>query len=355
MKIIHSQIPLLPINTKKIETLAVLRKEAQARQILAELKGFAPVIPNQNILINAIILHEAKESSAIENIITTQDELYKNLAIQPLNMDVSSKEVLNYREAVYKGYEIIKNREIISISDIIQIQETITKNNAGIRKLPGTSLVNDATNEVIYTPPQDYDEICMLLDNFCTYLNNEENSLWKMAILHYQFETIHPFYDGNGRTGRILNILYLLLKNYIDTPILYLSAFIIKNKNRYYDLFQQVREQGVWENWILYILEGIEETSRQTLEKIKIIRTLLEATLEKVKEQCPKIYSKELVEIIFENPYSKIDILVKKMNINRKTASKYLNKLEETDVLTPVRIGKEKVYINNDLMAILAE
>jgi Fic family protein len=355
MRTIQSSLPLLPIDTEKIETRAVLRKEAQARQILAELKGFAPTIPNQDILINAIVLQEAQESSAIENIVTTQDELYKNLTVQPSNMDTSAKEVINYREAVYKGCGIIKDRRIISVSDIVTIQETIVENNAGIRKLPGTSLVNNASGEVIFTPPQDHDEICFLLDNFCVHLNDSEDSLWKMAVLHYQFETIHSFYDGNGRTGRILNILYLLLKGYIDTPILYLSSYIIKTKNAYYSLFQEVREKGIWENWILYILDGIEETSKLTLEKVKSIKNLLELTFEKVKDQCPKIYSKELVELIFENPYSKIDFLVKKLNINRKTASKYLKEMEEAGFLSHIPAGKEIIYINKNLMGILGK
>jgi Fic family protein len=348
-----SMVPLVPPDTEKIETLTVLRKEAKALQALAELKGFAPAIPNQDILINAISLQEAKESSAIENIVTTQDELYKNLTIKPSDMDPSTKEVLNYRKAMYQGYDIIKGRHIIGVSDIANIQETIIGNNAGIRKLPGTSLVNGATNEVVYTPPQGYEEIRYLLDNFCAYLNDDEGSLWKMAVLHYQFESIHPFYDGNGRTGRILNMLYLLLKNHLDTPILYLSSYIIKNKNRYYTLFQEVRETNNWENWIVYILDGIEETAKHTLEKAKSIKNLLELTLERIKENCPKIYSKELVEIIFENPYSKIDFLVKKMGINRKTASKYLKELEEHTFLSHVPVGKEIVYINNDLMDIL--
>jgi Fic family protein len=353
MRAIKSQVPLLPFDMDKIETKTVLRKEAQTRQILAELKGFAPTIPNQNILINAIALQEAQESSAIENIVTTQDELYKNMTIQPQNMDASAKEVLNYREAVFRGCEIIGSRQLIGVSDIVKIQETIVENNSGLRKLPGTSLVNDTTGEVIYTPPQNYDEICMLLDNFCAYLNDNENSLWKMAILHYQFETIHPFYDGNGRTGRILNILYLLLKKYLNTPVLYLSSYIIKNKSMYYSLFQEVREKGILENWILYILNAIEETSKLTLEKVKSIKELLESTVENIKGQCPKIYSKELVEIVFENPYSKIDFLVKKLDVNRKTASKYLKELEENNFLSHIQIGKEKVYINDNLMEIL--
>jgi len=175
-----------------------------------------------------------------------------------------------------------------------------------------------------------------------------------MAVLHYQFETIHPFYDGNGRTGRILNILYLLLKNYIDIPILYLSSYIIKHKEKYYSLLQEVRERNIWENWILYILDGVEETSKQTLQKIKLIKNLLESTLEEIKNKCPKIYSKELVEITFENPYSKIDFLVKKLNINRKTASKYLKELEKNNFLSHIRVGKDIIYINNNLMKILS-
>jgi Fic family protein len=350
-----SKVPLLPPDIEKLETKTILRKEAAARQALAELKGFAPTIPNQNVLINTIALQEAKESAAIENIVTTQDELYRNLTIKSPDMDSSAKEVLNYREAIYTGYGIIKKRKLLSVSDLVKIQKTAIGNSAGIRKLPGTSLVNSSTNKVIYTPPQDYDEICYLLNNLCAYLNDKENSLWKMAVLHYQFETIHPFYDGNGRTGRILNILYLLLKKYLDTPILYLSSYIIKNKNTYYTLFQEVREKNIWENWILYILDGVEETSKQTLKKVKSINNLLELTLEKTKEKCPKIYSKELVEIIFENPYSKIDFLVNKLNINRKTASKYLKELEETGFLSHIQIGKELVYINSDLMKILTK
>ena len=347
------KLPFLPGNLEKIETRAVLRKEAQARQALAELKGFASVIPDQNILISAIALQEAKESSAIENIITTHDELYKHIAVNKWAFDTSTKEVINYREAIYLGYDIVNRRRLIRLSDIIKIQETIVENNAGIRRLPGTTLVNDLTQEVVYTPPQDYREIRDLLGYFCQYFNDPESSLWKMALLHYQFECIHPFYDGNGRTGRILNILYLLLKNYLDTPILYLSSYIIKNKNQYYTLLQEIRNNKKFENWILYILEGIEETSKQTLEKIRAIRNLMESTLDRVKEKCPRVYSKELVETIFENPYSKIDFLVAKLGVNRKTASKYLKKLEENKFLSSLQVGKEVLYINNSLMKIL--
>ena len=346
-------MPLLPFDSLKTETRAVLRKEAEARQALAELKGFAPVIPNQNILVNAIALREAKESSAIENIITTQEDLYKDLAATSKIFDPSTKEVLNYRRAIYNGYDIVKKQKLLRLDSIVKIQEIIVGNNAGIRRLPGTSLVNETTKKVVYTPPQNYGEIMDLLDNFCRNFNDTEHSLYRMALLHYQFECIHPFYDGNGRMGRILNILYLLLKNYLDTPILYLSSYIIKNKNAYYKLLQETRKSRNYEPWILYMLSGIEETSKQTLAKVREIKGFLEATLEKVRKNCRKIYSKELVETIFENPYSKIDFLVKKLNINRKTASKYLKELETEKILSRMPVGKEVLYINTSLMKIL--
>jgi Fic family protein len=348
-------VPLMPPGLGKIESLLILRKEASARQALAELKGFAHTMPNPYILINTIGISEAKESSAIENIITTQDELYKALASNLTAADPAAKEVLNYRQAVYKGFNIIRQTGMIRISDIVKIQELIIGNNAGIRKLPGTSLVNSATDDVVYTPPQDYDTICALLNNFCAYLNDAEDSLWKMAVLHYQFETIHPFYDGNGRTGRILNILYLLLKQHLDTPILYLSSFIIKRKSDYYSLLSRTRTSGMWEDWVLFMLDGIEQTAKLTLEKVRAIKELFDLTTERVKAHCPKIYSRELVELIFEHPYSKIDFVVNKINVNRKTASKYLKELETCQILSSTRLGKETLYIHKALMRILEE
>ena len=350
-----AKLPFLPFDPGKIETREVLRKEAQARQVLAELKGSAPVIPNQNILISAIALREAKESSEIENIITTNDELYKTLTIPARPIDSPVKEVINYRQAIYQGYNMVKKNRLIRMSDIVKIQETIVENNAGVRRLPGTALVNDATGKIVYTPPQDYQEIRDLLDNFCKYFNDDEGSLWKMAVLHYQFESIHPFYDGNGRVGRILNILYLLLKNYLDTPILYLSSYIINNKNDYYTLLQETRKKRNFERWIMYILDGIEDTSKSAIKKIQAIKNLLESTLVRARERCPKIYSKELIELIFENPYSKIDFLVQKLGINRKTASKYLKELEKEKFLTHQQAGKETLYINTSLMDILTQ
>jgi Fic family protein len=275
------------------------------------------------------------------------------LTVSEQAMDPATKEVVNYREAIAKGAGLIAKRGLLSVSDIVQIQEIIAENDAGIRRLPGTALVNDSTEEVVYVPPQDYDELCRLLDNFCEYLNNGEDSLWKMAVLHYQFETIHPFYDGNGRTGRILNILYLLLKNHIATPILYLSSYIIKNKKQYYELLQEVRTRDIWENWVMYILTGIEETSKQALGKIRAIKNSFESTAEKMRLQIPKTYSKELAELVFENPYSKIEFLVTKLQVNRKTASKYLKEMEAARILSSLRVGRETLYINDELMVIL--
>ncbi len=349
----YDELPLLPPDSHALETVSVLKKEAQARAALAELKGFAPIIPNQAILINAVVLQEAQESSAIENIVTTQDELYRAVTLKMSSLNPATKEVINYREALYKGFEIIQRRNVIGVHDLVAIQETIVKNTAGIRRLPGTALVNDVTKEVIYTPPHDYEVISSLLNNLCEYLNNDETSLWKMAILHYQFESIHPFYDGNGRTGRIVNVLYLLLKKHLDAPIVYLSSYIIEHKSEYYRLLNEVRTKNNWEEWILFILDAIEVTSQKTLGKIKAIRELLEKTIVEIKEKAGKIYSKELVELLFENPYSKIEFLVMKLGINRKTASKYLKELEAIGIVSSIPAGKEILYINTKLMELL--
>ena len=287
----NNELPFLPPDTSKTETVRILRQENKTIAAIAELKGIANIIPNQSILINAIVLQEAKDSSEIENIITTKDDLYKAVSSTITKLNPATKEVMFYREALYVGFQKIKQRGFLSINDIIEIQKILIQNDAGIRRTPGTALVNDKTNEVIYTPPQNYEAINMLLKNFVEYLNDEESSLVKMAVLHYQFETIHPFYDGNGRTGHIVNILYLILKGYLDIPILYLSSYIIRNKAQYYELLLSVSKDNNWENWILYILSGIEQTAKETIVKIKKIRKLLDSTIETVKTKASKIYS----------------------------------------------------------------
>ncbi|HBI37156.1 MAG: addiction module protein [Spirochaetes bacterium GWF1_31_7] len=349
----YNELPLLPPDNGKIESIKILRQENKAIASISELKGIAHIIPNQSILINAIVLQEAKDSSEIENIITTKDKLYKAVSSNAKKYDPATKEVMFYREALYEGFKKIKERGFLSINDIVDLQKVLIQNDAGIRKTPGTALVNDTTDEVIFTPPQGRDEISNLLTNLVKYLNDDERSLIKLAVLHYQFETIHPFYDGNGRTGRIINILYLILKDYLDIPILYLSSYIIKNKAKYYELLLSVTKDENWEEWILYILKAIEDTANETIGKIKKIKALLDKTIEEIKEKLPKIYSKELVETLFVHPYCKSDFLTSELGIERKTASKYLHVLVDIGILELYKVGKENIFVNIELMEIL--
>ncbi len=345
----------LPPKREKVETLSILRQISGSASALGELKGVAKTIPNQAMLINAVVLQEAKDSSEIENIITTRDELYRALTTAG-KQPVQVKEVINYRKAIFTGFEIIKKQGFLRVSDIETIQKTIIENNAGIRNMSGTVLKNDRTGKTVYTPPQEKSEILDLLGNFLEYFNLNQmdlHPLINLAILHYQFESIHPFYDGNGRTGRILNILYLLINNLLDIPILYLSSYINKNKSDYYKLLNKVNNTDDWEEYILYILKAIEETSLKTIDKINNIKELLEKAIEKAKARAPKIYRKELIELLFEQPYSKIDFVVKRLNVERKAASRYLKKFEEIELLKSTKIGRETIYINEDLIEIL--
>ncbi|HNW98825.1 MAG TPA: Fic/DOC family N-terminal domain-containing protein [Bacteroidales bacterium] len=346
----------LPPKREKVETLKILRQVNKTAAALAELKGFTKTIPNQAMLINAIVIQEAKGSSEIENIITTQDELYKALTINKTNISPQTKEVVNYRKAIIHGFKIVTKQGFLKVNDIISIQQELVNNTAGIRSLPGTVLKNDKTGEVVYTPPQDKNEILDLLSNFITHYNQNDsdlNPLINLAILHYQFESIHPFYDGNGRTGRILNILYLILNHLIDIPILYLSSYIIQNKTKYYKLLNLVNKTGEWEEWILFMLRAIETTSLQTIEKIYLIRQLLEKTIQKAQLKAPKIYKKELIELLFEQPYSKIEFVVNYLNVERKAASRYLKELEQIGIIKSQKVGRETIYINHKIIEIL--
>lgn len=346
----------LPPNREEVETIKVLRQVSKAATALAELKGIAKTIPNQEMLVNAIVLQEAKDSSEIENIITTQDELYKALTVKNTNITPETKEVVNYRRAIFVGFDIIQKNGLLKVNDIVTIQQELVENAAGVRSTPGTVLKNDKTGEVVYTPPQDKQEILELLSNFIVHYNQNEqdlNPLINLAILHYQFESIHPFYDGNGRTGRILNILYLILNGLIEIPILYLSSYIIQNKPEYYRLLNQTNKTSRWEEWILFMLKAVESTSIQTIERIGLIRNLLEKTLVKVQKESPKIYQKELVELLFEQPYSKIEFVVNRLKVERKAASRYLKELENIGVLKSYKVGRETLYINKELIEIL--
>lgn len=345
----------LPPKREKVETLAILRQLSKSSKSLGELKGIAQTIHNQEILINAVVLQEAKDSSEIENIITTQDELYKALTTE-VKQDAEVKEVINYRKAIFLGYDLLKKQGFLKLKDVEFLQKTIIENNAGIRSMAGTVLKNDKTGAIVYTPPQEKSVILDLLGNFLEHFNVKQDDvppLINLAILHYQFESIHPFYDGNGRTGRILNILYLIINQLLDIPILYLSSYINKNKATYYRLLNTVNTTDEWEEYILYILKAVEVTSNKTIAKINEINNLLFKTIALVQERAPKIYRKELVELLFEQPYSKIEYVVEKLHVERKAATRYLNTLEKIGILTSEKIGREKVYIHKKLIEIL--
>jgi|LFRM01.2.fsa_nt_gb Fic family protein len=351
-----ADVKLLPPDAE-LETIRVLKQLARAHRALAEFKGYASMIPNKNILINAVTINEAKDSSEIENIITTHDELFKAMS-QENYSNPAAKEVVSYRTALWHGYELVKEKQFFTTNMVIEIQQLIVKNRAGIRKLPVTVLRNEATGEVIYTPPSGEKEILTLMDNLEKYINEDYDNvdpLIKLAVIHYQFEAIHPFYDGNGRTGRIINVLYLILKDLLDSPILYLSKYIIRNKTAYYRLLQEVRTKGNWEEWILFILEGIEQTAEETLLLVKKIRDVLEKTSEDIRNKLPQIYSRELVDLLFYEFYTKIAYIEKGLNVTRKTASNYLSSLVEKGFLISQKIGKERIFLNKRLFEVVKQ
>jgi Fic family protein len=339
-----------------VETKQVLRKAISANAELARLNGYCSLLPNVSILLNTILLKEARASSEIENIITTQDALYEALVTDQTRIDTETKEVLDYRRATSTGFSLLCESGLITTRTITTIQEELEGNNAGIRKLPGTALLNQSTGEVIYTPPDNEQSIRDLLTNLEQYINtpSESDALIKMAVLHYQFESIHPFYDGNGRTGRILNVLYLVKEGLLESPILYLSGYIIQHKATYYDLLQRVRTDNAWEEWILFMLTAVEETARLTLDTIQQIVALMESTAEEARTKLPKsTYSRELVELLFVQPYVKIGHLVENRIAERRTASKYLKQLERIGVLESYKAWKETIYVNTRLMELL--
>lgn len=345
----------LPLK-RELETKAVLKKMVSANRALAELKGAARSIPNQTILINALALQEAKDSSEIENIVTTHDELYR-ASVSSTNISREAKEVQRYREALYRGLFIVKESGLLLKRYIVEIQQVLEENDAGIRTQSGTSLQNDKTGEIIYMPPQNHQVIQDLLDNLECYINEPElddnDPLVKMAVIHYQFESIHPFYDGNGRTGRIINILYLMLTGLLDMPVLYLSSYIIRNKSDYYRLLNEVRLRDAWEDWVLFMLDGVEQTSRHSVTLIEAITRLMRETKNALREQLPKIYSKDLLELLFKHPYTKINFLVEELGVTRKTAAAYLRAMEEIGVLESFKVGREVYFVNKKLFKLL--
>ena len=351
------KLEMLPYKNVNLKTNKILEQLTVSSRALAELKGYANTIPNMHILINAVTINEAKDSSAIENIVTTHDDIYKVLTESGFKEE-NAKEVVDYRNAIWAGYEQIKKDGFINTNTIVKIQGIIEHNNAGIRKLPGTELKNSLTGETIYTPPQDEEEIRDYLRNLEEFINNNEDGidpLIKVCLIHYQFESIHPFYDGNGRTGRILNILYLVLNKLIDSPILYLSKYINKTKQEYYKLFNEVRNNNNYEEWILYILKGIEITSKETITLIEKIQDEMKNFKEEFRTKLPKIYSKELLESLFYEVYTKIAYIEKACDVTRLTATSYLNQLEEIGLLESEKIGREKIYKNLRLIKLLSD
>lgn len=336
----------------EFETKTVLKKLAGAHRALAELKGVALSIPRQDILINTLTLQEAKDSSEVENIVTTHDELFKgSLGLDKL-VSPATKEVQNYVAAIKRGYNLVIKNKVLTTNNIIEIQEVLEKNNAGLRKVPGTTLKNQQGN-VVYEPPQDQHEIRDLMANLEIFMNNDAltdlDPIVKMAIIHFQFESIHPFYDGNGRTGRIINILYLVLNGLLDIPILYLSRYIIRNKARYYALLQGVRDNENWEEWILYILSAVEETAYDTISLVNVIKKEMQEMKITLRDNY-KFYSQELLNHLFKQPYTKIEFLQNELGVSRITASSYLNQLVEDKILYKHKLGKTNYYINTKLM-----
>jgi Fic family protein len=350
-------ISLLPLH-RDVENKAILKKVAKAHQALAELKGAANAIPNESILINTLSLQEAKDSSAIENIITTHDELFQSDFLSQDFKTSAAKEVYNYAKALQSGFAKVKKNRLLINSYILEMQSELEENKAGYRKLPGTSLKNDQTGEVVYTPPQHPEEIIKLMNNLEEFINNDEMSdldpLVKMAIIHHQFESIHPFYDGNGRTGRIINILYLVKQELLKIPILYLSRYINVNKAAYYRLLQEVRDKDNWEDWILFMLEGVEQTSKQTILLIEGMKREMIIFKNKIRTEKPKIYSQDLLNNLFRHPYTKIEFVMEELNIKRRTAAKYLDELVSIGLLEKHKIGRENYYINTALYQLLS-
>jgi len=351
-----NDLPLLPPKAE-IETKATLKKAISANKALAELKGMGETIPNQAILVNSIILQEAKASSEIENIVTTHDALFRAFSAKSAQIDPATKEVLRYREALWEGFSSLKDRPFLTTNLFIRIVQTIRANKAGIRNTPGTKVANAATGEVVFTPPEGEAIIRQKLKNLEDYIHAEDevDPLIKLALIHYQFETIHPFTDGNGRTGRIVNILYLTQKHLLGLPVLYLSKYIIDRKSDYYQLLRGVTEHEAWEPWILYILDAIEETAGHTKDKILAIRNLLAETLSFAKEHLPsRVYSKDLIELLFHQPYTKAHFLMAAGIVKRQAAADYLKKLEEIGILSAQKVGRENLYLNTKLYEILS-
>lgn len=350
----YNALPDLPPR-QDVETKAILRKCIEASRQLEGLRQAAQRIPNQDVLINSIPLREAKDSSAIENIVTTNDRLFRFANSDVEHADPATREILRYRTALKEGFDNLKRRPV-TVQTAITICRTIKGYDLDVRQLPGTTLANQATGETIYTPPEGANVIREKLENWERFLHDENemiDPIIRMAIAHYQFEAIHPFPDGNGRTGRALNILYLIDKKLLDLPILYLSQYINAHRETYYKLLLGVTASSAWEPWILFMLEAVEQTAKWTTAKIDAVKSMMDDTARYVRERLPKIYSRELIELLFTQPYVRIGNLIEADIASRNIASKYLKELAGAGVLDSRKEGREVLYINNKFYDLL--
>ena len=341
------------IQSNNFETNVVLKALNNAYRHLGELKGKCRTVPNQSILIKTLTLQEAQDSSTIENIITTQDEIFK-YRLQDNYKNLAAKEVSQYGDALYSLFQRYQAKEMITMNMVIETQKIIKGNDAGIRKQKGTALLDETTGQIVYRPPTP-PELPNLLKELEIFIN-EENALdpiIKMALIHHQFASIHPFYDGNGRIGRMINIIYLVKENLLEIPVLYLSRYINHNKSDYYRLLQEVRDKDSWQEWLLFMINGVAITAKSTIEKIDQIKQLQQYYKNDIRTKHPKIYSQDLINNIFKYPYTKIQFLQNDLKVSRLTASRYLEQLTEGGLLIKLKLGRENYYINQPLVEIL--
>jgi Fic family protein len=347
-------IAISQLDPGRFDTPAILKKLTGASRQLAELKGVASSIPNQSILINSLGLQEAKDSSAVENIVTTHDELFRDSLFPEDGGSAAAKEVLRYRQALGVGFAAVREQKLLTTNHILEIQRELERNNAGFRKVPGTVL-RDQDGNVVFTPPET-DRIPDMMGDLDLFVNDEAlfpaDPLIKMALIHHQFETIHPFYDGNGRTGRIINVLYLVKQSLLEIPVLYMSRYIVRTKSDYYRLLQQVREDDAWEEWVLYMLTAVEATAAEGVETVNAIREALLDMKRRIRSSY-KFYSQDLLNNLFSHPYTKIAYLAGDLDVSRLTATKYLDALAEGGFVAKEKIGRSNYYINLALYAIL--
>jgi len=348
--------PLEQLDPTRFDTPAILKKLASSSRQLAELKGLAASIPNQGILINTLGLQEAKDSSEIENIVTTHDELFKGDVHPDSFANPAAKEVLRYRQALRYGFEKVRSTGLLTANHMVGIQAELERNNAGFRKLPGTAL-KDGGGQTVYTPPQDPAEIVALMSGLERFLNDDTlfpaDPLIKMALMHHQFESIHPFYDGNGRTGRILNVLYLVKEGLLEIPVLYLSSHLVQTKADYHRLLQTVRDDDTWEDWVLYMLQAVETTARQTVTTVQAIKTALFDYKHRIRDGY-RFYSQDLINNLFMHPYTKIEFVQRDLQVSRLTATKYLDALVDGGFVSKQRMGRSNYYVNMALNDILS-